>query len=73
MFKDERKRKEAQEILKLAGALECVDDDVSDLCLKLMPKNDEHCISMAELMEGVQKIKNTLIQNYKNGGIKDES
>ena len=69
MFEDEYKRKDVQEILRLAGVLDTIDEDVADLCIKLMPKEKDHLISMAELMEGVQKIKNTL--NSKTEGDKD--
>lgn len=60
MYEDERKRREATEILKLAGCLDNIDDDVAQLCLELIPKEKDRLISIAELVEGVQKIKNKL-------------
>ncbi len=58
-IKEERKRKQAQEILRYAGCLDDVDRDVADLCLKIIPKG-EHLISLSDLTYGVQKIKNNL-------------
>jgi len=64
----ERKKRSPLELLKLTGCLEEVDDDVADLCMKLVP-NDDKLISLADLMEGVQKIKDKLnsSQNNKRG------
>ena len=58
MYETERKRKEAVEILKLVGVLDNIDDDVAELCIKLMPKGKDKLISLADLMKGVQEIKN---------------
>lgn len=56
----ERERKGAIEILRLAGVLDNVDDDVASLCIEIMPKGKDQLISMADLMAGVQKIKDKL-------------
>jgi hypothetical protein len=61
-YEKEHKRKDTIEILKLAGVLEEIDDEVADLCIKIMPKGNDKLISMADLMKGVQKIKNHLTQ-----------
>jgi hypothetical protein len=34
----EHNRKDAVELLRLAGVLDNIDDDVAELCIKLMPK-----------------------------------
>jgi len=60
MYEKERKRQNVIEILKLAGCLDNIDNDVADLCLKVMPKGKDKLISIADLMSGVQKIKNKL-------------
>lgn len=57
-LKEEQDRKAGVEILKLAGCLDDTDEDVAELCIGLMPKGKDQCISMADVMEGVQKIVN---------------
>lgn len=61
----EHKRKDAVELLRLAGVLDDVDDDVAELCIKLMPEGKDKLISMAELMSGVQDIKKGFADNLK--------
>lgn len=63
MYEEEHERKDAQEILRLAGVLDNIDEDVADLCIKIMPKGNDKLISMAELMDGVQGIKEKLMQS----------
>jgi len=58
----ERKVKYGTEILKLAGCLDNIDEDVAELCLKVMPK-DGQLISMADFMTETQKMKNKLIES----------
>lgn len=67
----ERKERHVVELLKLAGCLDEVDNDVAELCIKLIPKDNKQLISLAELMEGVQKIKDNL--KHQMGRGQDES
>lgn len=53
----ERQAKAGAEILRYAGCLDNVDNDVAEAVIKVMPK-EGHLISLAELTEEVQKIKN---------------
>jgi len=60
MYEKERQKRDAIEILKLAGCLDNIDDDVAKLCLKVMPKGKDKLISIADLMNGVQEMKDKL-------------
>jgi len=63
-IEEERKRKSAVEILRYAGCLDDVDNDVAELCLKLVPK-DGVLISLADFNYGVQKIKDTIVDEQR--------
>lgn len=52
--------KKAVEMLKLAEVFVNIDDDVIELCLSLYPKDESKLLSMADLVKGVQDIKNKL-------------
>ena len=65
-FEEEHKRKDAIEILKLAGVLDNVDDDVAELCIQLVPKGKDRLISLGDLMTGVQKIKDDYKQKVRD-------
>jgi hypothetical protein len=48
------------ELLKFLDATGRVDEDVADLCLALVPKEKDVLLSLSDLMDGVQDIKNRL-------------
>lgn len=64
-IEEERKKREPAEILRLSGCLDNVDKDVANMCIKILPKGKQ-LISVSDLMEGVQDIKNKLKQTPKD-------
>lgn len=53
--------KQGAEILRYAGCLDDIDDDVAELAVGLIPPGDGR-ISMADLTIGIQKIKDELLE-----------
>ena len=47
---------DATEILRLAGCLDDIDQEVAEECLKILPEEGDK-ISVADLMEAVQRLK----------------
>jgi hypothetical protein len=63
---EEAHMKVAVEMLRLAGVLDEVDDDIAELSIKIMPKGKDKLISVSDVMVGVQGIKNKLNNKWRD-------
>lgn len=63
-------QKKATELLRLADCLDNIDNDVSEQCLAIMPK-EGNLISISDLMESIQKMKRKWIAEAKKAVFDD--